>query len=357
MKDKIFDKSIVRGISVTVPKERLMIKDLKFDGVNMEETMQLTGIQELRRAPANMTATDYCINSAERLFEALEFNPAQIDGVVFATPISDYLTPGSGYVVQERLNLSSNCIIVDINQACAGYVNGLFQASMLVQSGYCKNVLLCAGDTAASIHPKDKSMQVLLGDAGAAAIVSCGDDDNGDDGSVKSAFSFYNEGQNFRAVYTPAGGRRIPIEHGATDVEKTDEQGNVRTLENAHMDGLEVMAFALTAAPKTIKNLFDVMGWTKEDVKIYSLHQANQTIINALIKKLRIPADKVPISLTYYGNTAAASTPLNLCLKNPDAYGGDEMNKVILCGFGNGLACASAAMNLSRTYFSEVYEL
>ena len=351
MKDKIFDIPVVKGISVTVPKERVIVKDLKFDGVNMEETIQLTGIKELRRVPSNMTTTDYCINSAERLFETLDIKPSEIDGVVFATPLGDYLTPGSGYIVQERLNLSSNCIIVDINQACAGYVNGLFQAFMLIQSNYCKNVLVCAGDTASGINPKDKSMQVLIGDAGVTTIVSCGDE------TTKSAFSFYNEGQSFRALYTPAGGKRMPIKHGVTDVEEVDAQGNVHTLQDPHMDGLEVMAFALAAAPKAIKNLFGIMDWTKDDVKVYALHQANKTILNALTKRLRIPADKVPISLTYYGNTAAASTPLTLCLENSNTNGGRQWDKAILCGFGNGLACASAALDLSKTYFSEVYEL
>ena len=249
MDDKIFTKPVIHGISITVPKERVILKDEPFE--HTEEIIKTTGIHEVRRAPKDKTVVDYSLNAAENLFKALDFEKAQIDGIVFSTPISDYLTPGNGYVVQKILNLSKRCVIVDINQACAGWVNGLFQAFMLVQSGYCKNVLLCAGDTASLIHPKDKSMRMLLGDAGTATIVSAGES--------KSAFSFYNDGGVFEALYIPAGGKRMPHKAGVTDIESVDENGNVRTLENSHMDGLEVFAFTMAAVPKVVKNLFSII--------------------------------------------------------------------------------------------------
>lgn len=348
MDDKIFNLPVLRGVSITVPKERVTIKDLNFDGVNVDNVIKTTGVKEVRRAPEDKTATDYSINAAEHLFKALNFDKSQIDGIVFATPIPDYLTPGSGYVVQEILDIPTNCVIFDTNQACAGFVNGLFQAFMLVQSGYCKNVLVCAGDTASGIHTKDKSLRMLLGDAGTASIVSVGD------GSNKSAFSFYNDGRLLKALYIPAGGKRIPRKIGVTDVESVDEYGNIRTLENTYMDGLEVMSFALTAAPRTIKDLYNIMGWTKDDVEIFALHQAGATMLKALTKRLKVPAEKVPVALTYYGNMAGASIPLTLCLESPNSKGSWE--KSVLCAFGNGMACAAVALDLRETYFCEVHE-
>lgn len=349
MNNKIFNLPTLRGVSITVPKERVVIKDLNFDGVNVDNVIKTTGVEELRRAPLDKTVSDYSINAAQNLFKALDFDKSQIDGIVFATPIADYLTPGSGYVVQEVLDIPTNCVVVDINQACAGFVNGLFQAFMLVQSGYCKNVLLCAGDTASWIHPKDKSLKMLLGDAGTASIISAGD------GLNKSAFSFYNDGRLLKALYVPAIGKRIPKKHGVTDVEMTDEHGNIRTLENTYMDGLEVMSFALTAAPKTIKDLYNIMNWTKDDVEIFALHQAGATVLKALTRRLKVPAEKVPVALTYYGNMAGANIPLTLCLENPNAKG--KWSKAILCAFGNGMACAAAALDLRDTYFCEIHEL
>ena len=349
MNNKIFDVPFIRGISVTIPKEYINIRDLKFDGVNIDDVIKVTGIETIHRAPANKTVTDYCVDAAENLFKSLDFDKTQIDGIVFATDTPEYLTPGSGYIMHNRLDLSTKCIIVDINQACAGFVNGLFQAYLLVQSGYCKNVLLCVGTTPEKMYPKDKSTQVLMGNAGVATIISASET------PTESAFSFYNDGKSFKALYIPAGGSKIPIKHGVTDIEEIDKNGNIRTLENTHMEGLEVMAFVIAAAPTAIKNLYKIMNWTKDDVKIFALHQANKAIITALIKRLHVPAEKVPLTLKNYGNNGISSTPLTLCLENPNARG--KWDKAILCGFGNGLACAAVALDLTHTYFCEVREL
>lgn len=350
MNDKIFDIPFVRGMSVVVPKEILKIEDLNFEGVNFKSIIKTTGIKEVRRAPANMTATDYCIAAAENLFADLNFDKAQIDGVIFATTVPDYLSPGNGYILQDRLNLSKKCIIVDINQACAGFVNGLFQAFLMVQSGYCKNVLLCAGDIFSRyLNSKDKSGQVIFSDAGAVALISANEI------LTRSAFSFYNDGNVFKALYMPAGGLKMQRQHGLTDVEKTDSQGNVHTLENLNMDGLEVMAFVLAAAPTAIKDVLKIINWQKDDVKIFALHQANMSIINALTKRLKVPVEKVPVSLTNYGNTTACSTPLTLCLEHPAAK--EIWDKVIMCAFGTGMACAAVALDLSKTHFCKVQEL
>lgn len=348
---KIFTKPFIKGISVVVPKKRIKIKDMHFGNANMEEIIKVTGIHELRESVEPESQTDYCINAAEKLIDELNFDKSQIDGVVFATPCGDFISPGSAYMVQNRMNLKKSCVLIDDNQACAGFVHGLFQAFLYVQSGYCKNVLVCAGETTTKgINQKDKSMRVLLGDAGAVAIISADENEN------QSAFGFYNDGGVFKALHTPAGGKKLPWKHGITDVEKADENGNIRTLRDAHMDGLEVMAFAISAVPRAVKDALKILDLSKDDVNLFAFHQANETLITALAKRLRIPAEKVPIEIKNYGNTAGASIPLllNLLAENHKASG--DWSKVVMCGFGNGMSCAAAALNLNQTYFSGIHD-
>ena len=349
MNDKIFDIPFVRGMSVVVPKETLNIEDLNFEGVNIKSIIKTTGIKQVRRAPQNMTATDYCAAAAENLFADLNFDKAQIDGLIFATTVPDYLSPGNGYILQDRLNLSKKCIVVDINQACAGFINGLFQAFLMVQSGYCKNVLLCAGESLKQMNPKDKSFQVLMGNAGAVALISASEN------LTQSAFSFYNDGSVFKALYIPAGGSLYPSKHGVTDVEEKDAQGNVHILENLHMDGLQVMDFAVSSAPVAIKEVLQTINWEKDDVKFFALHQANMSIVKFLVQRLRVTNEKAPFTAENYGNTSACSTPLTLCLEYPDAK--EIWDKVIMCAFGNGMTCAAVALDLSKTHFCAINEL
>lgn len=351
MDNKIFDLPFVRGISVTLPRNRVILKDLDLGKVNPEDVIKVTGIREVYQSDEDITSVDLCANAAEHLFEELNFDKSNIDGIVFATVKGDYLSPGNGYILQDHLGLSKRCVIFDTNQACAGWVNGLFQAFLLVQTGYCKNVLLCAGDTPSkSVNSKDKSMKMLMSDAGVASIISA-DESCGQE----SAFSFYNDGNVFKALYMPAGGYKIPFKAGVTDVEEVDDQGNVRTLMNSHMDGLEVMAFVMNAAPKAVKDAMETLGWNKDDINVFAFHQANKTMLEALCKRLRITADKVPMQLEYYGNTAAVSVPLTLCVEHPKKA--EPWNKVVLCAFGNGMACAAAALNLENTHFCNLNNL
>lgn len=344
MENKIFDIPFVRGVATVLPKNRMSVRDLKFDNSNVEEIIKVTGIDTVYQSSEGETLTDYCISAAEHLIAELNFDKSQIDGVVFSTLLGDYISPGSGYVVHGKLDLSERCLVVDINQACAGFVYGLFQAYMMIECGYCKNVLVCAGDAPSqTMHPKDKSLRTIMSDAGAAAIVSISKEKS------PSAFSFFNEGQSLKALYIPAGGKRMPRKAGVTDVETTDKEGNVRTLEHPHMDGLEVTSFAIRAVPKTLNETLGVLNLTKDDIDVFALHQANELMLNALGKRLKVPAEKVPLSLKEYGNTACASVPITLCSESAK---GKKFDKVFMCGFGNGLACAAATMSLKDTYFS-----
>lgn len=351
MDNKIFNKSFIRGISVTVPNNRINMHDFDFD--NVEEVIKITGVHEARRTYGGKTQLDFCVNSAECLFRELDFDKSQIDAVIFATPVGDYFTPGNAYLTQYRLDLPVECILTDINQACAGFVNGLFHASMMIQTGYCKNVLVCAGDIADGINDRDKSLQMLLGDAGAVAIVSAKEN------AAESTFSFYNDGRLFKALHVPSGGKKRLFKLHLEDFknEFTDKEGNTRTLIDAHMDGLEVMTFAMDAVPDTINAVLKTMNWKKNEVDLYALHQANEIMLRTLAKRCRIPIEKVPITLKYFGNTAAASIPLDLvlCKENRKAEG--NWDKVVMCAFGNGLACATAALSLEDTYFSTLHEI
>ena len=190
---------------------------------------------------------------------------------------------------------------------------------------------------------------MLLGDAGAVSIISASENFS------ESAFSFYNYGQGWKFIYVPAGAKKMPRKAGVTDIEETDEQGNVRTLQDTYMNGLEVMTFAMDAVPDSVGGVLKTVDWKKDDVSLFGIHQANGTMVNALRKRLRVPEEKVPTSYKYFGNTSGASVPLTLCLANPNAM--SKWNKSVICGFGNGLACAAVALDLTNTYFCEAEEI
>ncbi|MBE6097705.1 MAG: ketoacyl-ACP synthase III [Schwartzia succinivorans] len=321
-----------------------------FGDNNVDKIMKVTGIKSVRRAPKGMTVSDYCVYAAEKLISELHIDSADIDGLVFITESPDYLVPHTSAILQDRLGLPKSSIVFDINYGCSGYVYGLFQAFMMIESGYCKNVLLCAGDTLSrKVNPKDKASQMVLGDAGTATIITAIDE------ARPVAFSFFTDGSGAKHLIIPAGGARIPHQAGKTDILNVDADGNARTDEDFYMNGMEVMEFTLHDVKSVIQDAMDLVNWDKAEVDLFALHQANALIVKYIRKQLKADKEKVPFALENYGNSSSGTIPVLLCNK----YSGvnRDFKKVLIAGFGTGLSCAAGTIGLESTVILPTYEL
>lgn len=340
-----FSTPYVAGMTVALPKERVHLRDLPFGEAFLERTIKLTGIEDVCYAPSDKTVTDYAVEGAKQLFQMLEFDPSKIDGILFVSGYPDYIQPCTAGIIQARLNLTTKCVAMDINHVCSGFVYGLMEAFMLIQNGLCHNVLLCMGDLAASraIHPKDRSGRMVAGDSGAAVLISASDMPR-----FSTEFSFYHDGTRAEKLGIFVGANRRPRKAGVTDVEKEDENGNVRTDESFYMDGMEVMRFAMTEVRPSVQEVLDRCGWTKEDVDVFGFHQANEFIVKNLVRNLKLPAEKTPIFVRHTGNLGPDSIPMAL-IQHSLTHDTTQWKRCVLCGFGAGLSCASVGIDFSET--------
>ncbi len=349
---KTFSHVVVCGLAAMLPKEHIKMEDLSpfYGEKKVKRIMKATGIEELRVAPPGKTASDYCAEAAARLFEVGGFHFADVDGLVFVSQSPDYLVPHTSAILQHRLRLPTSSIAMDLNYGCAGYVYGLFQAALLIETGFCKRVLLCVGDTMSRhVHPKDKALRMLLGDGGTATLLSWTEN------TTQSTFSFFTDGSGAGALMIPAGGARMPCRRGETDVLQEDGDGNVRMAENLFMDGTAIMNFELNNVPQKIDEVLEQAGWRQDEINLFALHQANAFMIKHIAKKMKLPSEKVPVDVTHTGNTSSASIPLMLC----DLYAGknEVLKKVITCGFGTGLSCAVGALDFSHALICPTSEM
>ena len=350
--ERLFTKPRVAAISACVSKNRLELSTLAdlYGESTVTTIMKVTGIRRVSIAPQGTTTADYCAAAAVKLMREQNVNPQTVDGLVVVTETPYYIIPHASAILQERLHLPHHALAFDINYGCAGYVYGLFQASLLVESGYCKRVLVCAGDTLSRyVNPADKAARMVLGDGGSATLVEA--DENG----RHSAFSFYTDGSRAENLMIPAGASRMPREPGVTDVLHTDADGNARTDEDFYMNGLEVMGFALNETLSSIRETAERMNWELSEVDLFALHQANTLIVQYITKQLKLPKDRVPVAVGETGNASSASIPIMLT----STFGGKTLDfpKVLACGFGTGLACAGAALDLSGTQVFELMEV
>ena len=111
------------------------------------------------------------------------------------------------------------------------------------------------------------------------------------------------------------------------------------------MDGPEVFSFASREVPGLVEETLTAAGWSKESLDLLVLHQANKFLLDHIRRKVKIPVEKMPLSLERFGNTSSASIPVTL---TKHGGGGSLSGNLLLAGFGVGLSWAAAACTFDR---------
>lgn len=334
----------IKAINAWLPENNVEMLSFseEYGEQEVKNIIKTTGVERVRIADKGMTSSDMCFNAAEALFSQEGIDKSEIDGLVFVSQTTDWVLPATSISLQDRLGLTKETVCLDIHYGCSGFIYGLFQASLWVASGVCKNVLVLAGDTTSKmINPKDKSLRLVFGDCGTATLVS--------KGQYSIGFDIMSDGSGSDRLIVPAGGFRMPISE-ETSVLEWDGDKNGRTKNDLFMDGMAIFNFANMKVSKNVDRLLESMLWNKEDVGLFCLHQANKFMVDYVRKRLKAPEEKVPVNVKDYGNTGPATIPLllsDLCSsKHP--Y---DLRKVIMSGFGVGLSWGSVATDLSQTHF------
>ncbi len=338
--ETLFTGIFIQGLVSVVPKKELDLMSLSdiFGDEEVRKIIATTGIRKVRLADESTTASDLCLHAGIELLGKLNINKSEIDAILFVSQTNDYILPQTSNVIHGRLGLGENVYCLDIRLGCSGYVMGLFQASMLLQSASYKKVLLLAGDTTSKIiHPKDKSLRMVFGDAGSATLLTKGNDEIG--------FIINNQGAGFKDLIVPAGGFRNTCTANSS-IEQVDLDGNVRSENDLYMNGIGIFNFAINKVPPMIERLLEMSLWKKESVDYYLFHQANNFMVNYLRKKLKLSPEQVPLGVENYGNTGPTTIPLLLGSLAVDVA---SKERTIMCGFGVGLSWAGCFVNLSKT--------
>lgn len=333
----------IKGISVAVPDNQVPVENFieRFGEEAVRKFTEGTGIHSIYNALPDQTASDLAYAAAENLFNKETIERDKIGVMVFVTQSPDYRRPSSACVLQKRLDLSVDCACVEVELGCSGFVYGLQTAMALINASDVEYGLVLIGETASKlVDPMDKSIVMMYGDAGAAVLLK----KEGKD-TVKTLLK--SDGRRYKAIVLPAGGFR--------DMNPSHERficsdGIERSLYDIFMDGTSVFSFSITDVPQTIKEYYEKTETSADDYDVIVLHQANQYILKQVIKRIKVPKEKVPISIDRYGNTGGISIPLTLC----DKYGNENIGSVraLMSGFGIGLSwgVTSAIIDTEKVY-------
>ena len=319
----------IAGIACAVPDNQVTVDS--FIPVFGEEIPAKfsagTGIKAMYKALPNQTAGDLAYAAAESLFSHITIDRNKIGALVFVTQSPDYRRPATACVLQHRLGLSMDCAAMDVGLGCSGFIYGLQTAMSLMEHSDMEYCLLLLGETASKlVHPLDRSVVMMYGDAGAAILLER-------QAAAKTTTLLRSDGGRFKAIILPAGGfRDMNPSHDSF----LCNDGIERSLYDIYMEGTSVFSFSISDVPKAIQEYLRKTNTVPSDYDLFLFHQANYFIIRQLSKKLNVSKEKVPISLDKYGNTGGISIPLTLCSNYVECNIG--VKKILMAGFGIGLS-------------------
>jgi 3-oxoacyl-[acyl-carrier-protein] synthase-3 len=341
----------ITGISAALPKNKVSNFDLVgYENGELKKLISTIGIESRRMALKEQCASDLCIAAANKLIVELNWRKSEIEVIFFVSQTPDYNLPGTSMYIQEQLGLPKSCVTFDINQGCAGYVYGLSLISAFLSSTGMKKGLLLVGDTITKIiSPEDKSLAPIFSDCGTATALMS------DSTATEMHFNMSTEGADYEAIIVPQGGARNPVDESSLNYATVSDTVKRKGTHLA-MKGLDVFNFSLKKVTPNVEEVLSKAGVITGQIDYFIFHQANLLIIEAISKKLNVPADKVPTSLRDYGNTSGATIPLTIVSKLRKENRVID-SKMLLSGFGVGLSLGAAIVDFQDVLCAEIIEI
>jgi 3-oxoacyl-[acyl-carrier-protein] synthase-3 len=327
-------KAAIRAIEYYLPEQVLSSVQLaaEFPDWPVEKIEEKTGIRERHIAGPDECSSDLGVRAACRLFEGGACRPDGIDYVLFCTQSPDYFLPSTACLIQERLGIPTSAGALDFNLGCSGFVYGLGLAQGLIETNQSRRVLLITAETYSKfIHPRDKSVRTIFGDAAAATLIESVESD---DEAYIGPFVFGTDGRGARDLIVATGAMRLPRSAETACVLEA-ESGNWRSRDNLYINGPKTFEFTLRVIPDCVTGLLAKAGKRMEEIDRFVFHQANQFMLDHLRRKLGIPRERFSVALSGCGNTVSSSIPIAMKdARNAGQLQGTDLT--MLVGFGVG---------------------
>ena len=321
--------SRITGTGSFLPPLRLTNDDLAArlarDGIETSDAwiVERTGIKARHFVEADMACSDLAVQAARHALEAAGCAASDIDLIIVATSTPDMVFPSTACIVQQKLGVHG-CPAFDVQAVCSGFVYALTLADSLIRTGAARKALVIGAEVFSRILDfKDRGTCVLFGD-GAGAVVLEASDTPG-----ILATELHADGRHVGILCVPghvAGGAVIgdPV---------------------LKMDGPAVFKMAVTVLYDVAQSVLAKAGMTHADVDWLIPHQANIRILQSTAKRLKLPLEKVIVTVDQHGNTSAASIPLALdaSVRSGKIAPGDT---VLLEGVGGGFTWGAVLLDL-----------
>ncbi len=283
-----------------------------------------TGIKQRHVISADETTSSMAEAAANNALQAAGVDASEIDLIIVGTSSPDRVFPSTACLLQNKLAVG-DCIAFDVQAACSGFIYGLGIANQFIKAGGAKKALIIGAEANSRIlNYEDRSTCVIFGDGAGAVVVEASEE--------KGILSTHmnSDGRYQDLLY---------INNPIKDQKQDGEQAYMT------MHGNDVYKVAVKTLSRIVDETLEANGMAKSDVDWLIPHQANIRIINSVAKKLKMPMDKVVVTIAEQGNTSAASVPLALDKAVRDGRI-KEGEIVLMEAFGGGFVWGSALVRM-----------
>ncbi len=245
-----------------------------------------TGIKERRIAADGETTSHLGTKAAEEALRHAGLSPGDVDLIVVATATPDRTFPSTASLIQAQLGAPVGAAF-DVAAVCTGFIYALATADNFICRGQAGCALVIGAETFSRILDwSDRTTCVLFGD-GAGAMVLTADDAEG-----------------VISTHLRADGRHADLLYVDGGPSSTGSVGHLR------MQGNQVFRHAVGHISDAVEEAARMANVPVADVDWFVPHQANQRILEAVAKRLKLPRERIVSTIAHHGNTSAASVPL-----------------------------------------------
>jgi 3-oxoacyl-[acyl-carrier-protein] synthase-3 len=324
-------RAFISGIGYHVPDRVVTNDDLAaLMDTSDQWIRERTGIQSRRFVEEGVGTTDLAIPAVERALNGASLTVNDIDLIVFATSTPDYMAPGSGCLLQDRMGFPEIGAL-DVRVQCSGFIYGLSVADQYIRTGTFKHVLVVGAEvqsTGMDLSNAGRDVSVIFGDGAGAAVVSATEEERG----ILSTH-LHSEGKYAQELWS-----EVPASRRNPRISLEDIKAGRHWLK---MNGREVFRHAVTRFPESIMEAVEANNLKIEDVSLIIPHQANLRITMEVARRLKAPLELVYSNIDHYGNTTAASIPIAMA-EAVDEGRIKQGDYIVLVAFGSGFTWASA---------------
>ena len=320
--------SRITGTGSFLPPQRVtnaeLAAQLARDGIATSDDwiVERTGIRARHFAAPDVAASDMAVQAARHALEAAGRKPEEIDLIIVATSTPDMVFPSTACIVQRKLGAFGGAAF-DVQAVCSGFVYGLAVADSMIRTGAASKALVIGSEVFSRILDfKDRTTCVLFGDGAGAVVLEASDQP----GILAS--ELHADGRHVEILCTPG----------------TVSGGKVLGDPLLKMDGQAVFKLAVGVLESAARAVLAKAGRSDADIDWLIPHQANIRIMQGTARKLKMPADKLVVTVDEHGNTSAASIPLALdvAVRKGQVKRGDT---VMLEGVGGGFTWGAVLLD------------